>query len=208
MILIGLGNKARQGKDFVANYMQEAIPDIVFYSFADELKRHCRKHHDELLPQWQLARQTKQMPACKEDPIYGYGPILQWYGTEVVRKQSPDHWVHVIASKIEIEKPEIAVIKDVRFPNEATWVKNHDGFLVEVIRLNEDGTRYYDPNRDKNHTSETALDDYMGWDFIIRAQSGDLKSLRLKSLGVLKAIVNQRRAALASLPDSTGCSGD
>lgn len=203
MILIGLGSKARQGKNYVGNYMKEAVPEIQFYSFADELKRYCKEHHDELVPQWQLANQTKILPSPKEDPIYGYTTILQWFGTEVVRKNNPNQWVDILADKIEKENPEIAIVTDVRFPNEAAWVKNHDGYLVEVIRLNEDGTRYYDPNRDKNHASETSLDEYDGWDFIILCKSGDLKSLKYKSLGVIKAIINQHNS-IASVPDSTG----
>src|SRR6267378_5317093 len=167
MLLIGLGSRARQGKTYVSNYMKEAHPEIQCYAFADELKRYCKEHHEELVPQWQLHNQTKHLPVAKEDPIYGYTAILQYFGTEVMRKKNPDYWVHVLADKIEVEKPAIAVVTDVRFPNEVAWVKNHDGFLVEVIRLNEDGTRYYDPNRDKNHASEPSLDQYLGWDWSI-----------------------------------------
>jgi len=103
--------------------MKEVEPSVQFYSFADELKQYCKEHHDELVSQWQLANQTKQLPIAKEDPIYGYTAILQWFGTEVMRKKNPDYWVHALADKIEFEKPEIAVITDVRFPNEAAWVK-------------------------------------------------------------------------------------
>jgi len=188
--------------------MKEAEPSIQFYSFADELKRYCKEYHDELVPQWQLHNQTKQLPTAKDDPIYGYTAILQWFGTEVMRKKNPDHWVHVLNDKIEFDNPEIAIVTDVRFPNEAAWVKNHDGFLVEVIRLNEDGTRYYDPNRDKNHISETALDEYNGWDYIILCKSGDLKSLKYKSQGVLKAILDSQPTTPNSLPDASGDSSD
>jgi hypothetical protein len=208
MILIGLGAKARQGKNYVANYMKEAVPDIQFYSFADELKTYCRDHHKELLPQWQLAHQTKSLPKQKDDPIYGYGPILQWYGTEIIRKQDPDHWVDIVANKLDANSPELAIITDVRFPNEAEFIKANDGYLVEVIRVNEDGTRYLDPNRDPNHPSETALDEYNKWDFIIRCKSGDLDALKYKSLAVLKAIVDKHRNSISSVPDATGNSSD
>ena len=208
MILIGLGSKARQGKDYVANYMKETIPGIKLYSYAKMLKEYCRDHHDELLPQWQLFQQTKLMPFHKDDPIYGYTPILQWFGTEVIRKQSPNHWVDCVADQIKIDKPAIAIITDVRFSNEAYFIKNHDGYMVEVIRINKDGTRYYDPGRDKTHKSETSLDDYEGWDFIIRCQSGDLDSLRLKSQRVLETTINQQCATPDSVPDATGCSCD
>lgn len=208
MLLIGLGSRARQGKNYVANYMKEVHPEIVLYSFADELKRYCKERHEELVPRWQLANQTKALPVAKEDPIYGYTAILQWYGTEVVRKNSPDHWVHVLADKIKFENPEIAVVTDVRFENEAAWVKNHDGFLVEVIRLQEDGTQYYDPNRDKNHASETALDGYLGYDFHLLCKSGNLDSLRIKSQFILKTIMEDRVLnQLGPIDDATGFGG-
>ncbi len=208
MLLIGLGAKARQGKNYVANYMKEVHPEIVLYSFADELKLHCKEHHDELVPLWQLANQTKALPTAKEDRIYGYTAILQWYGTDVVRKNNPNQWVDVVANKIREERPEIAIITDVRFPNEAAYIKNHDGFMVEVIRLNEDGTRYHDPNRDKNHISETALDEYLGYDYHILCKSGNLDSLRIKSQFVLKTIVEDRMLnQLGPIDDATGFGG-
>jgi len=190
MILIGLGHKARQGKNYVANYMVEANPTIKLYAFADELKKFCRDHHDELLPQWQLAHQTKAIPACKDDPIYGYTAILQWYGTDIARKADPDIWVKKLMERLETEKPDIAVITDVRFPNEANLIKMYGGFLVDVIRRNEDGSQYQDPGRPSGHPSEVALDEYNDWDFIITERNGNLKGLRAKAIGVLNIITN------------------
>jgi len=189
VIVIGLGHKARQGKNYVANYMQQAYEAISFYAFADELKRYCKEHHDELEPQWQLAHQTKQKPAFKDDPIYGCTPILQWYGTDIARKADPDTWVKAVAQRIESEQPTVAIITDVRFPNEAQFVKEKAGYLVEVIRRNADGSQYRDPGRDPNHPSETALDDYLGWDFTIMCKDGDLEALEAKSKIVLSSIL-------------------
>lgn len=189
MIVIGLGAKARQGKNFVANYMQEAVEAISLYAFADELKLYCKEHHDELVPKWQLAHQTKQQPGFKEDAIYGCTPILQWYGSDVARKEDPDTWVKALAKRIETEKPTVAVITDCRFENEAQFVKERGGYLVEVIRRNPDGSQFRDPGRDPNHISETALDEYMGWDYTIMCKDGDLNALKAKSLMVLSSIL-------------------
>jgi hypothetical protein len=202
-LLIGLGSKARQGKDYVAKYMQELFPEIKTYSFANELKKHCRDNHDEIETAFRLAKQYKGTIAKKDDPIYGYTPILQWYGTEVVRAKSPDHWVHVISDRIATERPEIAIITDVRFPNEANYIKNHDGYLVEVIRVKADGSRYLDPGRDPNHPSETALDDYLGFDFTIRVKDGDLDSLKAKAKAVMANILIVHHIG-DSVPDATG----
>lgn len=206
MVLIGLGHKARQGKDYVSKYMQASLPSLVqIYSFARELKLYCKEHHDELLPRWQLVNQTKQVPACKPDPIYGYTPILQWYGTDVARKENPNCWVEALAHRIEADVPEIAIITDVRFPNEAAYVKENDGYTVNVVRRLEDGTQYLDPDRDPKHLSETALDDY-NFDYTITCRDGDLKALEQKAIAVLTNILLEEKVkydALAGNNDSS-----
>lgn len=208
--LIGLGYKARQGKNFVANYMVEhatrevgvqmscvdgkivctKLPDknIKLYAFADELKLYCAEHHDELLEQWQLINQTQRNPPWKNDPIYGCTTILQWYGTDVARKQDPDTWVKALDARLSRENPEIAIVTDVRFPNEAAYIKQNAGYLVEVRRYNTDGSQFLDKDRDPNHPSEVALDDYEGWDFIITCKDGDLKGLKSMSIGVYNLV--------------------
>lgn len=186
--LLGLGYKARQGKNFVAGYMQELNPAIKLYAFADELKIYCAEHHDELLEQWQLVNQTQTNPPWKNDPIYGCTPILQWYGTDVARKQDPDVWVKALHTRISRENPEIAIVTDVRFPNEAAYIKENAGYLVEVRRYNEDGSQFLDKDRDPNHPSETALDEYDGWDFILEVKDGDLKGLKSKAIGVYNLV--------------------
>ncbi len=160
---------------------------IQIHAFADELKQYCKEHHDELVPRWQLANQTKQYPVHKDDPIYGCTPILQWYGTNVARKQNPNVWVEALQAHLSKEVPEIAIITDVRFPNEADYIKQNAGFMVEVRRY-KDGVQFLATDRDPNHPSEIALDKYEEWDFTIDHQDGDLATLRKKSIGVFNAI--------------------
>jgi hypothetical protein len=190
MLLIGIGYKARQGKNFVANYWKEAHPEIKFYAFADALKEYCRDNHEALAARYYREHQLHPMRhplQWKEDPVYGCVTILQWYGCKK-RETDPNYWVEVISQKIRDEQPEIAVVTDVRFPNEADWIKLSGGYLVEVIRKNQDGTRYLASDRDPNHVSETALDDF-NFDYTIIAKSGDLAALKSKAIGVLDNIL-------------------
>jgi len=198
MLLIGLGSKAKNGKDTVAQAFKEALGNSVrLYSFANELKTYCKDHHAELLLDWQVANGTEEVPVSKEDPIYGYSAILQYYGTDIVRAKDPNHWVKALEHRIEVEQPEIAVITDVRFLNEATWIKENGGTLIDVIRRKKDGTRWLDPNRDPNHISETALDEYLGWDYVLLAGDGEIEKLKSKALGVLHNVIRERASGLA-----------
>jgi hypothetical protein len=119
---------------------------------------------------------------------FRFSKLLQNYGTEFARKQDCDYWVDAVAERIAEDQPEIAIITDVRFPNEAAYVKENGGYTVDVVRRLEDGTQYLDPGRDPKHPSETALDDY-NFDYIISVRDGDLASLKAKALAVLTNIL-------------------
>lgn len=75
--------------------------------------------------------------------------VLQYWGTEIFRKQYNQVWADACIRKIRKSQCKLAVITDCRFPNELEAVQNAGG---KVIRL----TRNVFPN-DK-HPSETALD--------------------------------------------------
>jgi hypothetical protein len=168
--------------------MKEQNNAFKLYAFADELKGYCKEYHYELVSQYLKEHPGQVVYPPKDDPIYGYTQILQWYGTDVARKNDPDTWVKAVDSRIKADNPEYAIVTDVRFQNEADYIKKAGGFLVEVIRHNADGSQYLDKGRDPNHPSETALDEYDGWDFILTAKDGDLKGLKAKSIGVYNLI--------------------
>lgn len=61
-------------------------------------------------------------------------------------------------------------ITDVRFPNEAKAIKDRGGLLIRVNRLNstpQDG-HIFVPNKDRTHPSETSLDNYEEFDYVIK----------------------------------------
>jgi hypothetical protein len=198
-MLIGLGHRARQGKDVVCSTLLELSQGKAKrYSFAEELKRYCAEHHDALIQKYPHLDLTKK----KDDEIYGYVDVLQYVGTEVFRKDDPYYWVNKLKTRIEQEQPELAIIPDVRFPEEAAYVKEQDGALVKVVRITAEGVPYIDPNRDPKHPSECALDNYQGWDFIIMAADGEVNALK-ESASQLWTMLNEETASpVAAVLDS------
>lgn len=77
--------------------------------------------------------------------------FIQFLGTEIMRKMYHNVWVQKMMTQIKMEKPKIAVITDIRFPNEADTVFDEGGYLLRLDRelLKVD-----------IHESETAMDDY------------------------------------------------
>jgi hypothetical protein len=164
MLLLAFGNKARNGKDTAAeavrDYFNEkrnraleyygsakGVPEARIFKFAEALYEECRRDHG----------MTTKDPA-----------LLQRVGL-TRREQDPEYWIKQCYAKIldaTSLKGGIAMITDVRYKNEAEFIKGRDGFLVNVARINPDGTRYISDDRDSNHPSETDLDDW-NWDYQI-----------------------------------------
>lgn len=150
-LVIGFGHKARNGKDTAAGVMQDYFgKDARRYAFADALRAVCR-----------VCYGMKEKDA----------PLLQMVGTDLYRRVNPNIWTDVLYETLKEQRPKVALISDMRFPNEAEMVKGMGGITIRCIRLNPDGRQFIDPSRSSTHPSETALDEYCGWDFTIRAHS-------------------------------------
>jgi hypothetical protein len=153
MIILGIGHKARHGKDTAAN----AILD--YYGWNNEL---FLKHNtlkgivqvqrigfaDAL---YEMARNEYGMK--EKDSV-----LLQQLGSEK-RAEDPDYWVNRLATRIS-PKTDVLVIPDTRYRNEAAWIKASGGYVLKITRLNADGTPFVDPSRPADHPSETDLENY------------------------------------------------
>lgn len=93
--------------------------------------------------------------------------LLQIYGTEIMRHRVKDnYWAEDTKSRIKADqKSDIVIITDFRFPNEVETMQDDDWELY-TIRMDRHGT---DTNQQiAEHTSETSLDDYTSWSYIIQ----------------------------------------
>lgn len=162
-IIVGFGHRRRRGKDLccelaLEHLQRKDIPARIDH-FAHSLKEGIgRKVFG--LSDAQLYGELKEVV----DPFWGETPgvLLQKGGTECMRRGYGDSiWVRTLLRRL-LEQPERAVlIGDVRFPNEAEAIKSWGGILVKVNR------RGLPPTSRDNHISETALDNYDGWDYEI-----------------------------------------
>lgn len=134
--IIGITATKRSGKDSLCKGMIDVFADKGIlakrYAFADELKK-------ELNPLFLL---NSGVSAFTEDEVEKelVRPTLIAYGTGFWRKKDPYHWLKKVESAIQEDKtPHIAIIPDVRFPeDEAKWVKDN-GFLIHLKRFDNVG---------------------------------------------------------------------
>lgn len=98
-------------------------------------------------------------------------PLLQRVGV-AMREDDPDVWIRSVYSKILAARPAVAVVTDVRFPNELDMIRAMGGEAWKVERRHADGSPFVDPSRPATHESETALDG-AAWDRVIVNPDGD-----------------------------------
>jgi len=115
--------------------------------------------------------------------------LLQIYGTQIFRNRvDTNHWVDKVVDDINSSIEDFYIITDVRFLNEISHLEKNLTIDSEVIkiRVNRDIAR---GGVSDEHISETALDDYNGWDYLIENDS-DLNELKNKTIEIIKEIEN------------------
>lgn len=127
--LIGIAGRARSGKDTVANFIIAAIGGYR-YSFADPIRAMLAPLGVDMNdPYWQ-ARKEDVIPALGVSPRR----MMQTLGTEWGRNLiNPDLWLVMAHQRLLRNGPGM-VISDVRFENEAAWIRKHGGRIIHVIR--------------------------------------------------------------------------
>lgn len=199
-IVIGLGYKARNGKDTVTAEIVRRFSDqysIGVFPFAKALKdeytaacveagnaynliNNMRLHNG--LPEWV----QYEIGADHSDPLCPYGKqrkLLQWWGTEYRREQDPFYWVKKTHEAIVKSDVQFAIISDMRFFNEFAFVKNF-GRTVKVTR-----NGYVDLGA-TGHASEHQLDP-VTFDYEINANEGDVDELKRCAGEVFQTIVDE-----------------
>lgn len=146
-MLIGLVGKKGAGKDTVADFLIEK-KGYNKKAFADPLKKVVQALF--LLDETQVHDQS-----LKEitDPRWSLSPrqMMQLVGTNLIRTNlGEDFWLKHI--ELGRENLDFIVISDVRFQNEADWVRKKGGILIRIVS-NEESNSVVD-----THRSETELE--------------------------------------------------
>ncbi len=179
----GVFDVTRKDEEFISYAENALFPYVKIYHFADPLKLMAIDFFD-LEPQ-QVYGTDKDKNTSTPYTQNGWNnkmtarEFLQYFGTEVMRNIKDTVWVDYTIKKIQQEQSSVAIIPDVRFPNEVDAIKKAGGIVIRLDR------NIYDDQ----HVCETALDkdkyDWDNFDYIINNNDSSLSDL-CKSLEKLK----------------------
>ncbi len=149
MKIFGLAGKKQAGKDTLFSVARDLVDgQAARVAFGDPLKA-------------EVAKATQMPTAYIEANKAQFRTILQWWGTEFRRHYfGADYWIKQMAEEVRVMQRVVDVlfITDVRFPNEADWVRSQSGVMVRVER---------DTGHSDNHSTETEMDSYKHYDYTI-----------------------------------------
>lgn len=182
-IVIGLLGPAGAGKSSVAGHLEEKY-GAVRYSLAAPLKEIAMRAFGFTHEQCWGTQAQKEAP----DERYG-GHSARWFlqrlGTEGIRHVfGADVWTDLLIKKIGDERPNVAVIDDVRFINEAKKLREFGIGMVHGNHFQMDRSGYIwrleSPGRetqaDASHASEAEWS-HAPWDYAIAPTERGLDKL-------------------------------
>jgi len=145
MTLIGIGGRLGAGKDTAASVL---IREYGFQrlGFADALKIELRTLYPRTLREiarlvygvgaWSSVEAADAVVAqCLAEKPAAIRALLQEHGTEVRRAEDPGYWLTRLDRTLAGLAPSArVVVPDVRFPDEAAWLRDRGAWLVRVLR--------------------------------------------------------------------------
>ena len=130
--IIGLAGRARAGKSTAAELLLRIGAGRYLYSFADPIR-------DMLLAGLDIDLDSAYWQMRKEDPIARFGghsprSLMQTLGTDWGRERvHPDLWLTLAGDALQARGLGM-IVADVRFDNEAAWIRRQGGVVLHIER--------------------------------------------------------------------------
>lgn len=188
--VILLSGKKETGKSTAAQILKEHL--FIEQSFAEELKNQLFVFTKYVLDakdvtydhfhNQDLKIKPINIPFVDKEITPRY--VMQVYGTEVMRNLfNENYWVDQVISKILRSPEDNHCVVDCRYPNEISRVQSKltgicNTYTVRINRVT---------GKNDTHTSETSLDDYSNWNYIVD-NNFDMNLFRLNINSIIKHI--------------------
>ena len=166
-VIIILSGKAKSGKDLSFNYIKEiSNKKIINLSYSNYLKQYVSN-----ITSWDLKEETKPRE------------LLQNFGIDFLPKIKEDFLIKRTLEDIDVYSYfyDLIVITDARLIKEIEIPKSKYKNIYS-IRINKLNNNYQMNTKQKNHITETNLDNYNKFDYIINYKQNEELYNKLKEI--------------------------
>ena len=185
-MIIGITGRARSGKSTVAKAIlasaKEAGLSAKIYELSDYVLQDLKDSED--IPSTATREDLKENVS-----------LLVKRGMER-RKEDEDYWVKKLQEDYDKNTPDIAIVPNIRFHNEAYFVKNSScfvvGCIIRVSALVKDHVEFISPDRDPNHESEITTYD-IDADYFLTTKKGESKLLSIQATSLFNYLEKNAR---------------
>lgn len=132
-LVFGVSGVARCGKDTLAKHLKDKLerngyPTIVV-SFANALKNELDPFLKQSLGISAFTENNKEKEIIR--------PILVAYGETCRNNIDKDYWINKIKDRVSScsSNKVVVIIPDVRYENEARWIKGIGGYVIHITRI-------------------------------------------------------------------------
>ena len=180
--IIGIAGYARTGKDTFGSILIKELKNVGLSAKKLSLAFELKSDLDSFLTQ------KFDISAFTEDPKEKnfIRPLLICYGTDLMRKKDPEYWIKKLQKTIDINNNHgiISAVCDIRFVNEASWLKRNGGILIHLQR---DGIVPADKNEEHNDALLREASDFpIDWKSYTKDQADEQEN-------VVKNFINEVR---------------
>lgn len=181
-----ISGKAGSGKDTFADCMikqikKSNIHNHVFrIAYADALRHDAQKYFD--------------VDVNNKNNMYR--TMMQYIGTDIVRRRMPNYWVNTVISKLKLYGDifDTGIITDARYINEVQLIKDYancEHIPCISIRIERPETNLNMTIKQMKHSSETELDDFE-FDYHVINDKG-IKNLNSQAVDIYHEVFNYVR---------------
>ena len=166
-----LSGKAGSGKNTVSNIIKEFYGNTIEISFSYYIKDYAKRVSD-----WDGSEETKPRE------------LLQQLGIELVKEKIDNKlFINRVVEDIKVFSYfyDVIVISDARLVDEIETIKTLFPKSIS-IRVNSN-TENNLTNEQKNHITETGLDNYSNYDYIMD-NNGSIEELKEKTIKILEEV--------------------
>lgn len=171
-----ISGKARHGKTSTANYIRDYFSSVGLKSVVTSYAKYIKMFAMELTD-WNGSDDDKPRE------------LLQTLGCEVIREKlgKEDFFIKRLDDDIDVYSEFVSnvIIDDARLPIEIDYFKNKYPMQVKSIKVIRPNFENNLTNKEQNHSTELALDEYSGFDYIIY-NDGTLDDIKDKIFDLMK----------------------